>query len=314
MRVLFTGASSFTGYWFVKELTQAGHEVIAVIRRRPDEYEGVRRERVQHVTEIASFVRVCSFGDDEFLACASEGWDLLCHHASETAEYKSPDFDVTHAFAANTRRLPAVLDALRAGGGGALVLTGTVFESDEGYAEGTARAFSPYGLSKSLTFQAFRFYCEAAGVRFGKFVIPNPFGPFEEPRFTSHLVRSWYEGMTPTVSTPDYIRDNIHVSLLARAYVRFAESVPVTDHFVRVNPSGYRESQGDFARRFAREMERRLPVPCPVEFGQQADVSEPLVRTNTDQLDMVELGWDEEHAWDDLAAYYARTFDRAARM
>ena len=29
MRILFTGASSFTGYWFIRELVAAGHRVIA---------------------------------------------------------------------------------------------------------------------------------------------------------------------------------------------------------------------------------------------------------------------------------------------
>jgi len=44
-------------------------------------------------------------------------------------------------------------------------------------------AFSPYGLSKGLTAQAFRYWCGALDVPLGKFVLPNPFGPFEEPRF-----------------------------------------------------------------------------------------------------------------------------------
>ncbi len=30
MKILFTGASSFTGFWFAKELAAAGHEVFAV--------------------------------------------------------------------------------------------------------------------------------------------------------------------------------------------------------------------------------------------------------------------------------------------
>jgi UDP-glucose 4-epimerase len=32
MRVLFTGAKSFTGYWFVREWVTAGHEVVAACR------------------------------------------------------------------------------------------------------------------------------------------------------------------------------------------------------------------------------------------------------------------------------------------
>lgn len=33
MKVLFTGASSFTGFWFVRELAAAGHDVTALFRK-----------------------------------------------------------------------------------------------------------------------------------------------------------------------------------------------------------------------------------------------------------------------------------------
>ena len=78
--------------------------------------------------------------------------------------------------------------------------------------------FSAYGLSKALTAQVFRYYCGRAGLSLGKFVIPNPFGPYEEPRFTAYLMKNWLTGGTPSCSSPAYVRDNIHVSLLAKAY------------------------------------------------------------------------------------------------
>ena len=52
MKILFTGASSFTGYWFVKELHEAGHKVTAVFRKDPKEYEGIRKERVDEVLKM----------------------------------------------------------------------------------------------------------------------------------------------------------------------------------------------------------------------------------------------------------------------
>ena len=51
MRILFTGASSFTGYWFVRELIAAGHEVVAACRG-DSRYEGLRAERVRRVREL----------------------------------------------------------------------------------------------------------------------------------------------------------------------------------------------------------------------------------------------------------------------
>ena len=104
-------------------------------------------------------------------------------------------------------------------------------------------------------------------------MIPNPFGPYEEPRFTAYLIRCWRSGETPSVRTPDYVRDNIHVTLLAAAYRRFVEGLPAKPAITKYGPSGYVESQGAFAQRFAREMQPRLGFPCPVEIAVQTEFS-----------------------------------------
>ncbi len=71
--------------------------------------------------------------------------------------YKSPDFDVTAAVENNTHRLPVVLDLLMDKGCRKIVLTGSVFENDEGAGSADLRAFSPYALSKAFTWQLFRY-------------------------------------------------------------------------------------------------------------------------------------------------------------
>src|SRR5579875_2537820 len=118
MKILFTGASSFTGFWFVSELTRQGHEVVAVCRKRADEYpDDVRRVRARQLTQVCRRVQICSFGDEKFLELVGEGeWDLLCHHAADVTNYKSPDFNVAAALENNTRNLAAVLEKLKAGG------------------------------------------------------------------------------------------------------------------------------------------------------------------------------------------------------
>ena len=308
MKILLTGASSFTGMWFARELAGAGHEVVATFRNRTDAYaDELRRTRVSRVLEVCTGVFGCSFGDTAFLDLARSGrWDLCCHHAADVTNYKSPDFDVATALANNTRNLARVCAALRQGNpaGPALLLTGSVFENDEGAGSEGLPAFSPYGLSKSFTWQAFRYEAARAGLTLGKFVIPNPFGPYEDPRFTAYLVKTWFAGKTAAVNTPAYVRDNIHVSLLAKAYVTFAAELPARIGVHRLNPSGYAESQGSFAMRFAREMQPRLGLPCAVELKQQVDFQEPRVRINTDPVDGNALGWDEARAWDEIAGFY----------
>ncbi len=308
MKVLLTGASSFTGFWFAREMAQAGHDVVATFRKRPEEIaDALRRERVSLVLKHCRGVFGCSFGDAAFLNLVrGERWDLFCHHAADVTNYKSPDFDLVGALANNTRNAEAVLKALAEGRSRPrLLLTGSVFENDEGAGSEGLPAFSPYGLSKSLTWQVFRYHAARAGVALGKFVIPNPFGPYEEPRFTAYLMKNWLAGKKATVSSPAYVRDNIHVSLLAKVYAKFAADLPESPGLFRVNPSGYSESQGAFTLRFAEQMRARLGLGCDLELAHQTEFPEPRVRINTDQPDALALQWNERRAWDEIAAFYA---------
>jgi UDP-glucose 4-epimerase len=306
MRILFTGASSFTGYWFVRELVAAGHEVVAACRG-DGRYDGLRAERMRMVRELCEARYGCAFGNEDFLALAKTPFDVLCHHGAEVGDYRSPDFDPYRAAAANLFRLPDMLRALKDRGCGRLVLTGTFFEPNEGAGSVPLRAFNAYGLSKGLTAAAAAFYAEREGFTFEKFVIPHPFGPYEEPRFTAYLMRTWFVGETARVQTPRYVRDNIPVSLLAKAYAAFVGANPAPGTMRRLNPSGYAESQGAFTRRLGDEAAARLGLPCRLELGTQTEFSEPPVRINTDFLDATALGWSEAQAWDEFVSYYAAT-------
>lgn len=307
MKILFTGASSFTGFWFVKELLEAGHEVTIPFQKSLQEYTGLRRLRIDQLLQLPLCTPVFnrSWGSELFFKTVAEAphWDLLCHHAADVTNYKSPEFDVAAALNNNTLHLHKILTVLKAKGCEKIILTGSVFEQNEGLGTLPLTAFSPYGLSKGFTAELFQYQAALQGMTLGKFVIPNPFGPFEEPRFTSYLIKNWLEGKAATVSTPDYIRDNIHVTLLAKAYRYFVGEIESGERRY-FSPSGYRESQGQFTERFAQAMRKRLSLPCEVIMAKQEQFNEPLARTNKDDLDIVQLGWSEEQAWDQLAQYY----------
>jgi UDP-glucose 4-epimerase len=307
VKILMTGASSFTGLHFARELAAAGHEVAVVFQRpQADAYdEPLRRRRVELAADCCEPIFGCTFGDSRWLQLVqTRSFDCIAAHGAQVTGYRDPAFDFAGALAANTHRLADTLAALVGSAAPRIVLSGTVFEGGEGAGSDGLPHFSAYGLSKALTAEAFRFACAAAGVTFGKFVIPNPFGPWEEARFTHYLVRCWRAGNSVTVNTPAYIRDNIHASLLAKAYVRFVESLPTDGAQARCNPSGYVESQGAFAERFAREMGPRLGIECPLVLAHQTEFAEPRIRINTDPVDTLALGWDETAAWDALADYY----------
>ena len=129
MKILFTGGSSFTGYWFIKELAAAGHDITAVFRRKPEDYtDDLRRKRIDTLSSKCRQVFCSSFGDDKFLELIKEqSPDVLCCHGAEVTNYNKPEFDAIRAAANNTNRLPNVLNALADAGSNKVLLTGSVF-------------------------------------------------------------------------------------------------------------------------------------------------------------------------------------------
>src|SRR5271168_5576657 len=109
MRILFTGASSFTGYWFIKTLAAAGHDVVAPLQGSPETYDGIRAERAGKLAPLCKLVSRAALGSDEFLRVIRRGgrWDLLCHHAAYAVNYKNADFNVMRALESNTLNLRA---------------------------------------------------------------------------------------------------------------------------------------------------------------------------------------------------------------
>jgi hypothetical protein len=76
----------------------------------------------------------------------------------------------------------------------------------------------------------------------------------------------------------------------------------------KINPSGYVESQGDFAIRFAREISKRTGFECLLELEEQVVFEEPVFRTNFDVGHRIMDNWNESEAWDELAEYYLSTY------
>ncbi len=312
MKILFTGASSFTGYWFVRALYEAGHTVVSTYQRTRADYDGVRAHRIGALATCSEQVFECNFGSDRFQALikSSSNWDMFCHHAADVTNYKSPDFDINSALKANTRNMSEVLALLAARGCNRLLLTGSVFEPGEGSGSEGLPGFSPYGVSKALTATVTRYHASRFDMHFGKFVIPNPFGPYEEPRFTAYLINTWAKGDVAAVNTPDYVRDNIHVSLLASAYANYSLNLPEVPGQSQINPSGYVESQGAFAQRFASQFRERVGAECGLELAPQSQFDEPRIRINTDPANMFVSDWNETRAWDEVVEYYSARFQK----
>ena len=302
--VLLTGASSFTGLWFAEALAARGFAVVAPLRRPKADYDGVRAERVERLGRSAELVFDCPFASPAFMdLIASRDWAALAHHASDVEDYNKWSFDAVRGFSRNSTGADAVFQAMAARKARAVVVTGTVFEAGEGSADRNSLAANPYGLSKTLTVQAMKHFARWADLRFGKFVIANPIGPYEERRFGWYLFQTWFAGQTPVVRTPDYVRDNIPVPFLAQAYADYVarllddETAPE-----QRRPSGLVSPQGQFAQLVARESASRLGLDLRVDLARQEAFSEPYLRVN-DEFCLPPGGLSD--FWDAYVDYYS---------
>lgn len=309
MRILFTGISSFTGYWIAKELIENGNEIIAVLPRKSiDEYEGIKALRVKHIEKLADVKYGIKFGDDNFIRILENNkFDLFCYHSSYVVDYNTNKFKYLHSINENLLNIETVTDIIKSKEM-MIIYTGSIFEGGEGIGT-NLKPISLYGISKQHTFDVLYHYCNKKGIKLGKFVIPNPFGPYEEERFTNYLIRTWIKGETPIIKTPAYVRDNIHISLLAKAYIYFSEKLERTkEYFIQLNPSGYVESQETFALRIGKELSIRLGIKYPYTKVIQKELNEPFIRINNTKTDLLISNWNEKKAWDEYAEYYINLY------
>lgn len=306
MNILFTGASSFTGFWFAKTLAESGHQVFCTFTQ-PDAvaYTGIRGLRVRLLVETKGIVPLWgqTIAGLPARTIPTAKWGVFCSHAAEVEDYKSRDFDVPTAVRQNTAGLEALLPWLHQRGCKGILHSGTYFEANEGWGDGEKAAFSPYAVSKGMTWEWVRSHGRESGLAVGKFVMPNPFGPYEERGFTSYLAKSWLGGKIPMVNTPDYVRDNLPVSLMAASYKSAVEDMmTAVSGEARFSPSGFVGRQGDFAKIFAARVEAEWKISCPLHLATQQDFSEPMARANS------EKGIQDSSAldlfWQSLAEFY----------
>ena len=307
MNILFTGASSFTGYWFVKALAASRHKVLATFTKNQDAYKGIQKKRIDMLKGNADLVYEIKFGDEKFLDLLGQNkqLDMLCHHGADAGNHNSPDFDVPSALANNTNNLPTVLDAMSASGCNRIMLTGSYFEAGEG-GQKNSGPVNAYGLSKTFTTMCFKHHCSLRKITLGHFVIPNPFGPFEDDRqrFTTYLMEQWLTGKAAMVTAPEYVRDNIHVGQLAFSYNEAVNRLQKGNGTMVFRPSGYVERQGEFAHRVSGETKKRSKFDCEVIISKQSDFNEPTSRHNSELVND-ELNADEDF-WDEFVSYYMK--------
>jgi len=304
LRVLLTGVSSFSGSAFGAELAARGHQVTGILSQPRAAYDGVRAERLAMLGRSISFVESAPMGSDALTSAIAEldAIDVVGLHHATVGDFRSPAYDLGSAVTSATKGAAQMAVDTVSKGATAVVFTRSVFESGFGVTD-EVRPIGVYAIAKSATAELWRERFRSLEVTMKDFVIANPVGALEEPRFISYLAQQWQIGNTPMLRSPQNVRDNVPIGLLAAAYADSIEDAVLGDA-TTVAPSHWVGSNLEFAQRLGREFGARWGIDCNVGIDPDRDNSEPRVRIASDRVEF-ESATAETAFWNEYATHYS---------
>jgi nucleoside-diphosphate-sugar epimerase len=298
--VLFTGLSSFTGYWFTEKLAEKGYEVVGCLSHNKSDYNSDQTERLNILNSSIRIEENVSFGSESFLQLISDYKPEVFsfHHALVTG-YKDPSFNVENAILNNLNNYQEVIKRLIESGCKQITMTRSIFEKGLGKTD-VESDISPYGQSKRKTFEIFS-QAVPKDIKLRSFVICNPVGRYEGNNLTSYLIKCWIEGKPASLMQPKLVRDFVPIDLLSNSYAQFIEA-----NEEMIIPSHLPVSNYEYAQKIGDITRKLKNIQTPIDtMNEQYDLNEAFVRTGIDKVDFnnkdqEELFWEEfvNHIWD----------------
>ena len=224
MKILFLGVSSFTGYHFVKKLSEdKKNRISCTLTKDINSYRSIRYERLKIIKKIKNIklIKKVKFGDKKFIKLLSKNnFDIICFHHALTKNYNSNSkFNLSKSIAENTKNIESVLKILNKKT--KILVSNTIFQKipSKNY-----KAVNKYGFSKSITYEKIMLFCKKYNLQYKSIYIANPWGPLEEKKLNYYLISNWIKNKNITISHPRYIRDNIYIDKLTKEYVKIVYS------------------------------------------------------------------------------------------
>ena len=310
MKVIFTGASSFTGVWFVYEMARRGVDVTTTFTRTPLEYDGLRGQRVRWARSLSTSFFGTKFGDEQFLQMCEQAGpvDALCLHGAFTQGYAQSNFLLGHAVQENTRGAREVMEVLGRQGCRRLIWTGTYIESE--FSGASHEHQHPlYGESKQRSREILAELCRELGWQMDCVILPHVYGPLQSGNWIDYLMRRWASDQVARVVMPSRVRDHAHVSLLARFYADILATTPEGGPIRIHRPSGEILPVGAFAVQLSDEVSQRTGWDCRLQFDTVPRRGEPFRYANTTPLTDLYPDFDASGAWDAFVNFHLEQLD-----
>lgn len=304
MKVLLTGATSFTGAHIARALVDAGFEVAGTLTKRMPEYSDPLVQQRRGYGRVIEWIESAPIGSPRFLeAVKTVRPDVFINHGADIRNYRSPDFNYLASVSSSLLGAREVCDALAAAGCRRFIHSGSVFEPDEGEAafatKPAAEAISIYGVSKAMVWEPYRFFAAKAGLPVTKIVIADPIGPLENAdRLVPAFVAAWKSGKVPRLTTPTLLRDRVPAPWLARVYAEEARRDAPDKPAVRARrPSAYALTNEAFLKLVVEKFSARAKRSLPIDIA-PTPTTEPHKRINTEVLPELKNTLAEDAFWE----------------
>ena len=281
MKVLFLGVTSFTGFHFVKQLSNnKSLKIYCVLTKKIKKYKCIKKNRLKLISKLKNIkiLENIKFGDKNFLNVIRENnFDIICFHYAYTENYNDDSkFNFKKSIRENLNNIEKVFSLFNQHQ--KIIITNTVFQNilDKNY-----EPVNNYGKSKSITYEVIKNYCFANKIKYKSFYIPNPWGKLEEKKLNYYLIKQWYNGKTPTVNYPRYIRDNIFIDKLSKSYCKL---IFTKSNKIEYFPTGYCSSNKNFIEALRFEFSKYFNKEAKVKYVFNKKHIQPIKRINGDKV------------------------------
>tara|TARA_B110000977_G_scaffold682_1_gene950 strand:+ start:1933 stop:2841 length:909 start_codon:yes stop_codon:yes gene_type:complete len=277
MKLLFLGASSFTGYHFVKKISEKKKDIIyCTLTKNINQYKSIRLKRIKKLNKIKNiiFFKKTKFGDKSFINLLSRNkFDAICFHHASTKDYNDDSkFKLSKSLEQNMSNIDKVFNKIKKQT--TIIVSNTIFQK---IISRKYKAVNKYGISKSITYDKIVNYCNKYNLKYKCIFITNPWGILEEKKLNYYLIYNWLQNKEAYVSHPNYIRDNIYIDKLTNYYLKIIKS---KSKKIEYFPSGYCSSNKVFIEAFKDQFERFFKKKVKVKYSSQIKYNQPIKRIN----------------------------------
>ena len=281
MKLLFLGASSFTGYHFVKKISETKkYKVYCTLTKNLTKYESIRLERIKLLNKKKNifFIENIKFGDKKFIHLIKKNnFDILCLHHAETLNYNDDKkFNFKKSITKNIKNINNVFQILNKKT--RIIISNTIFQEIKSK---NYTSVNNYGKSKSITYEKIKKICAKYNLKYKSLFITNPWGIYEEKKLNYYLIKNWLLNKETVVNYPKYVRDNIHIDKLTKNYIKiiYSKSQKI-DYF----PSGYCGSNEQFINALKKKFEKYFNKKVYIKYNYNLNHTQPIIRVNSKNL------------------------------